>query len=969
MHDVPSIVRQRNKRRGIAKRNPLGGLGLGISILLSLAFVLAGLVIAFAYTQLSTHLPSPDALPALLSPSGGLLLQPTRLYDNSGQHLLLSLENPAASGWQYQKLDQLPTQVVNAILVSTEPDFWKSPGFSVAGLIPGEHPTLAQRLVSDLLLWNEPAGLRRNLRERLLAAQVTAQFGRDQVLEWYLNNASFGPLVYGIDAAARVYFNKPSAQLSLAEAASLAAIGEAPDLSPLDAPQVVSEKQKQVIHDMVSQGMISDNQAAAALQTQVDYTLPVQPSDAAPAFTRLVLEQLETQYSSERIRRGGLRIYTSLDYDLQKQASCAARIQLARLNPPAVSESTLAESDCPSAKLLPAVPAEGRSPPGLKANIILLDPRTGSVLAMVGDTQPGSDPAHMPGHPPGSLLTPFIYLTSFTQGLSPASLVWDIPASLPAGLKDQKDWMRDSHGPIRLRTALANDYLISAVQQLAEMGPDSVGRTLQQFGLLSMDARNLDSMLQQVPLLSGGEVNLLQMSQAYGIFANQGVLAGQEMTSSGISKNATSLNPITILKVEGLDHSTWMDCTSKFEHCSPGQRPVTSSQLAYLVTNILSDETARWPSLGHPNALETGRPAGVKMGTTGSDQNAWTIGFTPRLVVGVWIGSRSETADQVGKSSRVMKGAADLWHAMIQYASRKQSPEGWPIPPGVQNIVVCDPSGMLPSENCPTVVNEIFLPGNEPSHADTLYQVFQVNRETGRLATIFTPPDLVEGKVYLVYPPEAEEWAAYAHLPVPPSNYDVINAPAPTSKDVSIQSPEMFAYVSGKVQIKGTAGGSGLSFYRLQVGQGLNPQEWIQIGKDVSTTVHSAALGEWDTRGLSGLYALQLQVVRQDHRIETATIQVTIDNQPPGVTILHPEDGQQISSPANNTVILEVQAEDELSLARVEFYVDNVLVATLFQKPYTLAWKAQPGSHTFLVKAYDLANNTSQTSTQYSIGK
>jgi hypothetical protein len=189
-------------------------------------------------------------------------------------------------------------------------------------------------------------------------------------------------------------------------------------------------------------------------------------------------------------------------------------------------------------------------------------------------------------------------------------------------------------------------------------------------------------------------------------------------------------------------------------------------------------------------------------------------------------------------------------------------------------INVCDPSGMLPTVDCPNVVNEVFLNGNEPVQADNMYRKYAINRETGLLATVFTLPQLIEERVYLVVPADARSWAESAGLEIPPSTYDVIQAPQVNS-DVNITSPVLFAEVNRDVKIEGTASGADFVSYRVLVGQGLNPQEWIQIGEGDSPVI-ADLLAEWNTDGLSGLYAVQLQVIRSDQRVDSAVIQVTV---------------------------------------------------------------------------------------------
>ena len=210
----------------------------------------------------------------------------------------------------------------------------------------------------------------------------------------------------------------------------------------------------------------------------------------------------------------------------------------------------------------------------------------------------------------------------------------------------------------------------------------------------------------------------------------------------------------------------------------------------------------------------------------------------------------------------------------MQVASLDLPPDGWSVPADVSVINVCDPSGMLPTADCPNLVSEVFLNGNEPIQPDNMYRKYAVNRETGLLATVFTLPQLIEERVYFVVPADARSWAESAGLEIPPATYDVIQAPQ-INPDVNITSPVLFSEVSGSVEITGAAAGNDFVSYRVLVGQGLNPQEWIQIAEG-SEPVTNGLLAEWDSNGLMGLYAVQLQVMRSDQRVESAVIQVTV---------------------------------------------------------------------------------------------
>jgi membrane carboxypeptidase/penicillin-binding protein PbpC len=362
------------------------------------------------------------------------------------------------------------------------------------------------------------------------------------------------------------------------------------------------------------------------------------------------------------------------------------------------------------------------------------------------------------------------------------------------------------------------------------------------------------------------QVSMLKLAGAYGVFGKQGIYFGQNIDDEFL--------PATVLRVESADHMVLLDWTL------PQAKPVLTPALAYVMTNVLSDETARWASLGRSNALEIGRPAGVKVGQTIDGRDAWVVGYTPSHVVVTWTGVHGETPLssplQGGQRGVVSpRFPAVLWNALMQVASGDAPADGWTAPQGVSTITVCDPSGMLPTKECPNLVSEVFLNGSEPIQADNLYREFGINRETGLLATVFTPPELIENHVYMLVPETARDWALSAGLEIPPTSYDAIQSP-PIDPTANITVPKLFAEVSNVVKIIGTASGGNFDYYRVQVGKGLNPQKWIQLGGDVITPVESGVLAEWDTKGLSGLYAVQLLVVRTDQRVDMAVIQVTI---------------------------------------------------------------------------------------------
>ena len=367
-------------------------------------------------------------------------------------------------------------------------------------------------------------------------------------MEWYLNSLYYGNLAYGADSAAQVYFGKPASALTLAEAALITAVGEAPTLNPIDAPEEASKRQKIVLDAMVGQGHITPEEAIEAAAVQLTFRQPVisEESSAQP-FINLVWEQLAPFYDLEQIERGGFNIVTSLDYDLQNQTTCTRDELIARLQNPNRSQADTEE--CQAARFLPTLAINREDLPSeLSATLVVLDPPTGQILALVGDSSRGLDPSHLPGRPPGSMLTPFLYLTAFTRGFSPASLLWDVPfQSTDVTIPDSEEY----HGPVRLRSALANNYLNPAIQTMAQIGADNVWQTTQKMGLTSF-ARYAGNITPSTCrgcslLIGGGEVTLMEIAHAYSIFSNQGLMVGQSL-GRGDENNLPPLQPISVLK-------------------------------------------------------------------------------------------------------------------------------------------------------------------------------------------------------------------------------------------------------------------------------------------------------------------------------------------------------------------------------------------------------------------------------------
>jgi membrane carboxypeptidase/penicillin-binding protein len=966
------IMRARRRRARADKSRGLARIAPGLLVLFIIAVGTVALVVAMIYADLTSGVPPIQEIEHAFGSVGRESFQPVRIYDRSGEIMIFEAIHPAAVDRQWLRLDPLatdvfPQHVVRSSIIALDETFWTNPGYDSKTLLQAftgslirrsdgiTDQTIGQRLVETHLLSlndNKLSPLAHTIRSALLAAELNRHYPKEQILEWYLNSAYYGHLAYGVDSAAIVYFGKHASELTLGESAILAAVPLQTELNPIDNIEQAREKQAEVLEEMVRQGVIRPVEADDAL----NQTLEIQGSDDPMEFNTsefgaYVWDHLSEILQPTALHRSGLRVITTLDNDLQSQAACAARTHLKWLQGAEIGtvESTADGSACIAAGLLPPLRP---SDTGVDHNVsdvavIVLDPTTGQILSLVG-------PADAP-RTPGSVFMPFIYLTAFARGYSPGTMVLDIPYT--ATILGDDAWVDVSlnddglfHGPVRMRNAVANSYNAAAEQTMNLVGVENIVSTARSMGINTLGDVGTDIDAE----VAAGDlgVTLLDISFANGVIANQGRMVGMPVPSNEQQPNFRSLNPITILRVE--DAVGRMVYTYEQE-----ERAILSSQLAFLVADVLSDDTARVPAFGHPNLLEIGRPAGAKTGTTLGMQDNWTVGFTPSRVVGVRIGNHNGDRMQ---GVHALNGATPIWHAVIRYATRDLPQAGWDMPPGVSTLEVCDPSGLLPTQYCPNVVREVFVHGTEPTHYDNLYQPFLINKETGKLATLATPLDVVEERVYMIPPPEAAEWAHRARIEQPPQEYDTLLEETAFNPEINITSPVAFDVLSGRVVVRGDARPEGFEYYRLQFGQGLNPLRWIQIGVDESVPVTEGILGRWETEGLNGLYTLQLIVVQEDGRIATAVTHVTIDNLPPKIQLLSPEPGQEFTWPKDREVIFELEVSDEVSLTKVIFYVDERLVATVTASPYSTRWRiGRDGTYLVFAEAFDSAGNVAES--------
>jgi len=912
-----------------------------VAAVFALAILGALFIAGLTYAKIAVDLPSVQVLPVMLDAETGELLQPTRLTDRTGAITLTTLSNPGINRLYLSVNPDDPQhispQLVRAVVASLEPAFWESTGYSLKDLRNPQPQTIVERVVSELLLWNEPESSNRAMRMRLLAAQLVREYGRTQVLEWYLNSAYFGHLAYGAESASQLYFNKSAQNLSLSEASLLTVLLESPALNPIDAPGAVLDSQRLFLARMAETGVITTADFSSAIRQELEFRKDIADIEStAPAFTRQVALQLNDVMGQHRLERGGLVVTTTLDAALQEQFTCAALAQLMVFENPSASGVANEVSNCDASLLLPTQIFTGLDGQGLAAAGLVMDPGTGQVLAYLSPIEySGSTRADF-GYQAGTLVSPFIALAGFTGGFSPSSYKWDAPATdaLQVSLKNPDG---SYHGPVSLRSAIVGDYLTPLAQLASQMDVSRVSKVSDALGFSSLESISPEDLFS-----SQVTTSLLAVGAAYNTLANSGVRNGAATAAGEIEPNLT-LRVISTTNRLILDRSLPADST------------VLSEQLTYLINDVLSDITPRRESYGFPNPFETGQVTAVKVGQTADQSQVWTVGYTPQRLVITWMGI------QPGLVELPPQVPAGLWNAMMKTSSAALDNKGWTKPSGIIQVEVCVPSGMLPSIDCPVSRLELFLSGNEPVAADTLFEKIQVNRETGQRATVFTASELIEEKVVMNVPASLRQWAIENGIDVAPSGYDSIPY---MTKDPGTQltSPALFSAVGGKVSITGTASGADFGYYTIQVGQGINPDSWQQLGDAVTTPVENGLLAEWDTSGLDGLYAIRMLVVTSSNEIRQDVTQVTADNIPPLITIKIPSPDQELQT-VNKQVTLTAVVEDTSVVTKVEWWIDGKLAGSQTNAPYAFQVKYATGKHTAAIKAWDSAGNLAQSPT------
>ncbi len=630
------------------------------------------------------------------------IIESTRIYDRNGENLLYDIHaNIKRITVAYE---DIPRHLKNATVAIEDDQFYQHKGISLTSIVRAclsrfgyggikqGGSTITQQLIKKTFLTPEKT-IERKIKEAILAIKIEKILSKEQILTFYLNEVSYGGSNYGVGAAVESFFGKNVKDLTLAESAYLAALLQAPTYySPYgNHREELEERKNLVLKRMHELGFIEEEEFSAANEEKVKFLSQSEKGIKAPHFVMYIKSYLERKYGKDVVEEDGLKITTTLDLKMQEDAE----------------------------KLVTEYAKENEKKFNAKnAGLIAIDPKTGQILTMVGSRDyfdsknEGNFNITMAKRQPGSAFKPFVYATAFRRGYTPDTVVFDLetefnascnPDGTPKPGVKQKDCYKPSNydginrGPITLRNALAQSINIPSVKVLYLAGlPDSL-KTAQDLGITTLNNNPWRYGLTLV--LGGGEVTLLEMTGAYSVFANSGIK-----------------NPITgILKIEDRNGNI-------LEEFSPDAETVMEEKIAIQMNDILSDNKARAPAFGETSFLYfPEREVAVKTGTTNDYRDAWVIGYTPSLAVGVWAGNNDNTPMEKKVAGFI---AAPLWNAFFKKAFENIPKETFKKPDEIYEAAL-----------------KPVLKGNWRGG-----KVYLTDKISGKLATEFTPLELVEEK-------------------------------------------------------------------------------------------------------------------------------------------------------------------------------------------------------------------------------
>lgn len=712
---------------------------------------------------LTRDLPDPDNL------QDRVIVESTKMFDRTGKQLLYELYDEKKR--TIVDTAALPRYVIDATISIEDSHFYEHKGLRPTSLLraivsnilnlksgQGGASTLTQQLVKNAILTNERS-LTRKLKEAILALQIERVYSKEQILKLYFNEIPYGSTNYGIEAASQAYYNKASKDLTLAEAATLAALPQLPT-KYLQNPQLLKGRRDYVLTKMHDFGYITKNQMIDAQAQNSDVHI-AQTSVIAPHFVLYLKEQLVKEYGEKAVDQGGLKVITTLDYELQKSANeiVKAGVEFAEKKYAATNGALLS-----------------------------LDPNNGEILAMVG-SRDYSDNANGGKYnvvtqslrQPGSSFKPLVYAAAFEKGFPPETVLYDVETNFPYDGRTYRPRNYDGResGPVTMRKALQGSLNIPAVKTIFLVGLEGAFDFADRMGYSTFKDR---SKFGPSIVLGGGGVHMIEHVSAYGAFANGGLLR----------------EPVGFLKVED---RTGKDITPK--RVEP--KSVITPEIAATVSNVLSDNDSRAFIFGAKNYLTLpGRPVAAKTGTTNDYHDAWTMGYTPQVVTGVWVGNNNNAKMKTGADGSVI--AAPIWQKFMIEATKKLPVAGFPSAPTVATdnfmlrgvseggvtVSIDTISGKLATEDTPAETTEkrTYLPPH-----DILFYVDPENPLGG------APADPSQNPQYAAWEAAVESWltskaGSNILLGSPPTEHDDVHKKE-NRPTLNIISPQTGAAVSG----------------------------------------------------------------------------------------------------------------------------------------------------------------------------
>lgn len=663
-----------------------------------LGVILLFLASFFILPLFAFNLPSPDKIVRREGFS-------TKILDRNGEVLYDIFANQRRTP---VALDEVPLFLRQATIAIEDKNFYKHQGFDPTGIVRAIRniilyrrlqggSTLTQQLVKNVLLTPERT-IFRKVREFILAIQIERKYSKDQILQMYLNEAPYGGTTWGVEAAAETYFGKKVKNLNLIESAILAGFPQRPSVySPYSSsPKAYISRTQEVLRRMREDGYITKEQEKAAKDDLAQVSFQERGATfKAPHFVQYVQKILEDRYGERVVEQGGLRVTTTLDLKLQEKAQTIVSEEIAKVESQRITNGA----------------------------VVVIDPETGEILAMVGSKN-FNDPNYdgqvnvtMSLRQPGSAIKPVTYVTAFKEGYTASTLLMDVPTTFPGGI-GQPDYQPVNYdgkyrGPIQVRYALGNSINMAAVKILAMVGIKDVLETAYDLGITTLEPTQ--ETLNRVGLsltLGGGEVRLLELTGAYAAFVNKGY----------------RIEPTAILKVEDSDGKV-------LEEVKPEKKKkVLTEEQAFLIADILSDNNARSLIFGTNSLLNIpGKKVAVKTGTTNDKRDNWTIGGNALGLVGIWVGN-NDNSPMLNVASGV-SGASPIWRRILLEVLAGKPNVKFETPPGIIIVSVDSVSGYQEHDGFPSRT-EYFIKGTEPG-IDPVHVKLKVCKTDGKLATPF----------------------------------------------------------------------------------------------------------------------------------------------------------------------------------------------------------------------------------------